>query len=125
MRDLGIPPPAAVYAYNSLPLFWLGRLEEAVKRGEESVHLAREANHTSATMFSLPNLGLALAASGRYDEAARVFEEARRFGRQYGVDTLLARAIAMSAGFRLDVYDFAGNEAVAEEARELVGHLAW
>ena len=30
----------------------------------------------------------------RYEEAARVFDDARRFGREYGISTLLARAIA-------------------------------
>jgi len=52
-------------------------------------------------------------------EAVQEFNEARRFGREYEVWPLLARAIAMSAGFHLDVFDFAGNEALAEEAREL------
>jgi tetratricopeptide (TPR) repeat protein len=32
---------------------------------------------------------------------------------------LLTRAIAVSAGYHLDVFDFPGNEAIAEEAREL------
>jgi tetratricopeptide (TPR) repeat protein len=64
-------------------------------------------------------MGLAFASTGQYAEAERVFDEARAFGREYEVWPLLARAIAMSAGFHLDVFDFAGNEALAEEAREL------
>jgi len=70
-------------------------------------------------MFALPHLGHALAALGRYAEAEEVFAEARRFGREYGVGPLLARAIAVSAGYHLDVFDFRGNEAIAGEAREL------
>ncbi len=124
-HELGVAPPAPVYTYLSLSLYWLGRLEEAVQRGGEGVQSAREANHTTATMFSLPHLGLALAGQGRYDEAMWVFEEARRFGREYGVDTLLARAIAISAGFHLDVWDFEGNEARAEEARDLARSLSF
>jgi len=52
-----------------------------------------------------------------------VFAEARRFGREYGVGPLFARAIAVSAGYHLDVFDFRGNEAIAGEARELARSL--
>jgi hypothetical protein len=55
----------------------------------------------------------------------QVFEEARRFGREYGVNTLLARAIAFSAGPYLDVWDFESNEALAEEAREFARSLGF
>jgi len=123
-HELGIPPPAPVNTYLSLSLYWLGRLEEAVQRGTEGVGAARTANHTTATMFSLPHLGLALAGNGRYDEAMQVFGEARRFGHEYGVDTLLARAIAISAGLHLDVWDFETNEALAEEARDRARSLS-
>src|SRR5262249_59747465 len=68
---------------------------------------------TANMMFALPHLGHALAAHGRYAEAEEVFAEARRFGREYGVGPLLARAIAVSAGYHLDVFDFRGNEAIA------------
>lgn len=124
-RALGAPPPAPVYTYRSLPPYWLGRLDEAVEHGREGVRLAGEAHHTTALMFSLPNLGLALAASGRYAEAFDVFDEARRFGREHGAGTLLARAIAMSAGLHLDLLDFDGNEARAEEARDLARSLSF
>jgi tetratricopeptide (TPR) repeat protein len=98
-------------------------MDEAVERGGEGVSAARSANHTTATMFSLPHLGLALAGKGRYGEAMQVFAEARRFGREYGVDTLLARAIAISAGLHLDVWDLEANEALAGEARDLARSL--
>ena len=49
----------------------------------------------------------------------QVFEEARQLGREYRLDTLLARAIAMSAGFHLDIFNFARAESLAQEAREL------
>jgi tetratricopeptide (TPR) repeat protein len=64
-------------------------------------------------------LGLALSGTGAYDEAFQVFDEAARYGREYGIRNLLARAIAMSAGFHLDVFDYEGHETVAEEAREV------
>jgi tetratricopeptide (TPR) repeat protein len=70
-------------------------------------------------MFSLPHLGLAFAGTGQYVEAEQIFDETRRFGREYEVWPLLARAISMSAGYHLDVFDYAGNEQLVEEAREL------
>jgi tetratricopeptide (TPR) repeat protein len=110
------PLPLALVA---LPLFWLGRFDEAIARSREGIQAARGRNDISTLVLGLPHLGLALAAKGQYDEAARVFEEARLLGRKYGIRTLLARSISMSAGFHLDVFDFAGAEALAEEACEM------
>jgi tetratricopeptide (TPR) repeat protein len=124
-RELGIPPPATVYSYLALSLYWLGRFEEAIQRGREGIAAGHTANHATATMFSMPHVGLALAGSGRYPDAMQVFEEARRFGREYGIAPLLARSIAMSAGLHLDVWDFEGNEVLAEEARELARSWAF
>jgi tetratricopeptide (TPR) repeat protein len=124
-HTLGFAPPPMAHAYLSSPYYWLGRIKEAVAHGRESLVAAREANHGSATLFALPNLGMALAASGRYDEAQRVFDEARRFGSEYDIGTMLARAIAISAGYHLDVFDYAGNEALAEEARDLARSLSF
>ena len=80
----------------SFAYYWLGRIGEAVERSRQSVQAAKAANHTTATLFALPSLGLTLAASGRYDEAELAFAEAIRFGREYEMGTLLARAISMS-----------------------------
>ena len=57
-------------------------------------------------MYSLSHSGLALAAVGRYAEAARVFEETRAFGRKYGVVPLLARGTSMSAGYHFSLEDY-------------------
>jgi tetratricopeptide (TPR) repeat protein len=107
---------------------WLGMAENAdghlapsMRRFRDTIAQARELR-IAPPGFVLPvycHFGHALAASGRYGEAEQVFAEARRFGREYGVGPLLARAIAVSAGYHLDVLDFPGNEAIAEEAREL------
>jgi tetratricopeptide (TPR) repeat protein len=122
-HELGFEPPPPMHVYMAMPYYWLGRIEDAVERNREALYAARDANHTSATMSALPQLGMALAASGRYQEAASMFDEARRFGREYGIGTMLARAIAMSAGYHLDVFNFGVNEALAEEARELARSL--
>ena len=101
-----------------LTLYLSGRIPEAVQRGQEATETYRSLGDNFAAAFSHPHLGLALAASGRYSEATRVFEEARQLGLKYEVWSFHARAIAMSAGFHLDVFDFKGNELLAEEARE-------
>ena len=97
--------------------YWLGRSAEAIPRVRKAIELAH--GDTSATTFSLPHVGLALAGTGQYTEATKAFDEARRFGQEYEVWPLLARALSMSAGFHIDVFDFAGNETLVEEAREL------
>jgi tetratricopeptide (TPR) repeat protein len=118
-RELGSSLPANVLTLHALVLYWLGRLDEATERSSAGVAAARLANDASILMYSLPHLGLALAARGRYDEAQATFDEAARFGREFAIHTLGARALAMSAGYHLDLCDYAGHEALAEEAREL------
>jgi tetratricopeptide (TPR) repeat protein len=110
-------------AHVPLTLFWLGRFNEAIARGREGLQAARGRNDMFTVILGLPHVGLALAAKGQYDEATRVFEEARALGRKYGIRTLLARAIAMSVGFHLDVFDYAGAEALAVEASEMARSL--
>src|SRR5215207_5749695 len=123
-QALGVRPPPVAY-FRSMALYWLGRHAEAVHGIGEAVEVAREANDVSWTMWSLPNLGLALAGTGQYAAAAQAFDEARQLGRTYGAETLLARALACSAGFRLDLFDFAGAEARSQEARELARSLGF
>jgi serine/threonine protein kinase/tetratricopeptide (TPR) repeat protein len=101
-----------------LTLYLRGRNAEALDRARESAENFRSLSDTFAATFGHPHLGLALAACGRYTEAASVFEEARQLGRKHEVWPFHARAIAMSAGFHLEVFDFEGNERLAEEARE-------
>jgi hypothetical protein len=74
-------------------------------------------NDTQQTAYTLPHVGLALAAKGNYAEAEQVFDEAQRFGREYEVWPMLARTMVIWAGYHLDVFDFAGHEGIAEEAR--------
>ena len=71
------------------------------------------------TMYSLSHSALALAAVGRYADAARAFSETRAFGRKYGVMPLLARAISMSAGYPFSLGDYETAERIQLEAREL------
>jgi hypothetical protein len=70
-------------------------------------------------MTAFPTLGLVLTATAQYGEATDTFAEARRLGREFGLDTLLARAIAISTGFHYELFDFVGAEALARETRDL------
>ena len=115
---LGIMPPAVAGHFESVNLYWLGRVSEAVRSASETVDQAREEKDIPWLLLSLPHLAAALAGSGRYAEAASAFEEARRLSRDYGIENLRARAIAWSTGFHLDLFDLAGAEALALEARE-------
>jgi tetratricopeptide (TPR) repeat protein len=101
-----------------LMLYLRGSTAEALDRARDSAKAFRSLSDTFAATFGHPHLGLALAARGHYTEAASVFDEARQLGRKHEVWAFHARAIAMSAGFHLEVFDFKGNEKLAEEARE-------
>ena len=118
-NELGVAVAPSVLPLFSTALCWAGRFELAIDRGREAVRIAREAGDTDSTILALQVLGLALAGTGVYDEAWQTFDEAIRFGRDYGIGPFLARAMAMSAGYRLDVFDFEGHAETAEEACEL------
>ena len=118
-RGLVLCRGTAALALYPLNLYFRGRIAEAVERGRESAERSQNLSDTLATAFGHPHFGLALAASGRYREAMRVFQEARHFGVKYEVWPFHARSVSMSAGFHMDLYDYSGNEALAQEAREL------
>ena len=103
----------------SLQLYWVGEYEEAIGRAQDAAASARAVGDAFLLMAALPQLGLALCGCGRYREALQAFEEARRFGRDHNIGGFFARAIAMSAGVRFDLYDDRGAESRVEEAREL------
>jgi class 3 adenylate cyclase/tetratricopeptide (TPR) repeat protein len=115
----GIALAPSVLPLYMTALCWAGRFPLAVERGREAVRIAREAGNTDATILAMQVLGLAFAGTGLYDEAAQVFADSARFGREYGIGPFLARSIAMSAGFHLDVFDFDGHLAITDEACEL------
>jgi class 3 adenylate cyclase/tetratricopeptide (TPR) repeat protein len=109
---------SAALANYPLALYLSGRVTEALERARDSARAFRSLSDNFAATFGHPHFGLALAACGLYTHAARVFEEARQLGQKHEIWTFHARAIAMSAGFHLEVFDFKGNERLAEEARE-------
>jgi len=98
-------------------LYWQGRYIEALAHMRRAVEL-RQGDAVNL-IWPLQDLGLTLAASGQYTEAVRVLDESRRLSREHEAWPAQARSVAILAGFHLDVFDYAGNEALAEEAREL------
>jgi DNA-binding winged helix-turn-helix (wHTH) protein/tetratricopeptide (TPR) repeat protein len=111
--------------YSPLTLYMAGELPSALQLSRKILDRARSSGESSALIYALTHCGLALAASGQYSEAAATFDEAREFARSCGAFPLVARATAMSAGWRLDVFDFAKAEALQCEARELAYEAAF
>lgn len=115
-------PVSALEIYGT-ELYWTCKLDEAIKWSKEVLEVARATGRSATVMMVLPQLGLSLAGLGRYQEALDAFQEARRFGKEYGIDNLLARAISMSSGMHLELYDYTGARRLAEEARDMAHSL--
>ena len=115
----GLEPPYERLGAYSLQLYLTGDGESAVEVARQAVRTGRERGDTQGVLWNMPHIGMAAAAAGRYDEAIAVFREAREFGEEYELLAGLPRCIAMSAGFHLDLFDFAGAEEIQEEARDL------
>lgn len=112
-------------ATTPLALYFFGRAEAAATQTAQAVQISRERNDPAFHVYALEHHGLALTGSGRYDEALRIFDEMRHFGRQYGVLQLLARGIAMTAGVYMALGDYEQCAAIAEEARELARSIGF
>ena len=113
------------FEWYGLALYWTGNYEAAIERCRQALESAWKSHDTTNIAGALGSLGMALTGRGRYDEALQVFTEARQFAREYGTGTWLARAIAMCGGLHLELFDYAGAEALAEEAREISRSLNW
>ena len=107
------------HSLGSLVLYWAGRGRHAAALAANATAMVDNVHDATFTMYSLSHSALALAAIGRYADAARVFGETRAFGRKYGVMPLLARAISMSAGYPFSLGDYDTAERIQLEAREL------
>jgi class 3 adenylate cyclase/tetratricopeptide (TPR) repeat protein len=102
-----------------LNLYYIGQLAEAAEHIQRVLDFGTRTHDTTYTPRALGNLLLVRAAQGRYADALHLYEAARQFAREHGAGRWIARAIAMWGGVHLEVADFAGAEALAEEAREL------
>jgi tetratricopeptide (TPR) repeat protein/transcriptional regulator with XRE-family HTH domain len=105
--------------------YWLGHFQDSVESGRRALFLARQSYDTFSMAQALGNLGLALSGQGRYAEAFETFEQARKVAQERGTRPWLARALACYGGVHLDLFDFAGAEALAQEAREVSRSVRW
>jgi tetratricopeptide (TPR) repeat protein len=112
-----------VVAFYPLALYWGGSIADAIDRATQSRRAGFDLDDVTTMMNAVPHLALALAAAGRYREAVETFEEACAIGRKRNVQTLLARALAMYGGMHLDLFDYAGAEQRAQEARRIAGEV--
>jgi tetratricopeptide (TPR) repeat protein len=112
-------------ARTPLTLYWAGLTDEAIRHGLQAVETARASEDAPFLMYALQHLGLSLSGAGRFDEALRVFDEARAFGTRCGALPLLARATSMSVAPLLSLGDLEGAMARAFEARELAYRVAF
>jgi hypothetical protein len=65
------------------------------------------------------NLGANLAGLGRYEEARHHFAAARACGERVRMPMVTARAMSISVGHRIDVFDLDGAQAIADETCEI------
>ncbi len=108
-----------------LTLYWAGQADAAIHHGFQAVETARASEDPSFLLYALQHLGLSLSGAGRFDEALRVFDEARAFGRRCGALPLMARATSMSVAPLLSLGNLEGAMARAFEARELAHRVAF
>ena len=126
-RALAMPGVAMTgsLVYSPLTLYLAGELPSALKLAHKILDSARRCGESTALIYALTHHGLALAANGQYLKAAATFDEARECAKSCGAFPLLARATAMAAGWRLDVFDLAKAEALQCEAREIAYEAAF
>jgi tetratricopeptide (TPR) repeat protein len=119
----GTAVSAHALEFYPLELYWVGKLDEAIEWSREAVQTCRERGDTFPLMRALSNLGISLAARGRYKEALQIFEKAQQLGREYDLGTALARCLVMLGGIHLELYDFTTAQAITEEAKEIAASL--
>ena len=102
----------------TLTLYLAGRATEAVAICPRTQKSPAAPMTRSRHVFAQP-LRSEPRWRGRYAEAARVFDDARQFGRKHGVLPLAGARHRMSCGFHLSAFDYEGAEALQLEAREL------
>ncbi len=102
--------------FAGLMHYWLADFNAAIQLSREAVALGRTAYDTSTVARAQGDLGCALMGSGRYAEALQVFTEGQAESREQGAVDWLARTTLMRGCLHLELFDFGGAEALAQEA---------
>jgi class 3 adenylate cyclase/tetratricopeptide (TPR) repeat protein len=117
-RSQGRPAgPASAHSFLVIIHYWLGSFESAISHAELLKQQIQ--GDISALLEIHGNLGVALAAMARYRESEETFSEGLRLAREYEFWPYVARMISTSTGYHLDLYDYAGHESRALEARQV------
>jgi tetratricopeptide (TPR) repeat protein len=75
----------------------LGSFEAAMAAGREALHIAESKNHPYSLVGALTGLGVATLRSGRFSEAASLFERGVEISRAFSFRDLLANGLVMLA----------------------------
>jgi tetratricopeptide (TPR) repeat protein len=110
---------STVVSLSGILLYHAGHHQEAERVSRKMHTHAVEMRDPMTVAILSGNVGLALAAQGRYAEAREWFASARAEAERSGLATFAARAVSLSAGHRIDLLDLDGAQALAEEACEL------
>lgn len=100
-------------------LYFVGQYDAAFKHSIPAAQTARELYDHATYLRAVGNIGLIFMAQGRYREGLETFAQAREYGKQNEIETWSARIVAMESGCHLEIFDFAGAEALAHQAREM------
>ncbi len=121
IAGLTAPLSGRVYGLYPLVLYYVGRFDDALAQARKGLAAARAANDVLVVVVYAGNLGLSLAASGRFTEALAAFDSGRAAAAAYGrgAGAVLARTVGSAAVVGLETYDYDRAEATAEEGREL------
>jgi tetratricopeptide (TPR) repeat protein len=111
--------PSSVVGLSGILLYHAGLHDEAEVVGRRILKRAIDMRDHGSVVVMLGNLGMSLAALGRYEEAREHFALSRAEAGRCGLNTLYARTVSLSAGHRMDVLDLDGAAALAREACEL------
>jgi hypothetical protein len=104
---------------SGLVLYHSGEHHEAVTHNRHLLPVARDMDDHWASITIYANLGLSLAALGRYEESREAFAEGRALARARGYLPLDVRTASMSTGPFIDIFDYEGATAIARETRDL------
>ncbi len=111
--------PSSVVGLSGILLYHAGLHEEAERVSRRMLNRAVEMQDAMTVVILSANIGLSLAAQGRYEEAREWFASARAEAERRGLQTLAARSISLAAGHRIDLYDLDGAAALADEVCEI------
>jgi predicted ATPase/class 3 adenylate cyclase len=107
----------SAHAFQVMVHYWLGSFDQALAQAERIQEQVKD--DIAAQLELHGNLGAALTALARYEEAEKLFSEGIHKASDYEVWPYLARTKSIAAGYRLDLFDYAGHATLAEEARQL------